>query len=116
MDSKLQETEYIENYIRAKKLSNDVAGENAHGDSNAVTASKEEVAASGKNYKNASGGGHACNSSPRNHSFSNGSLPTAASSSTKNDKKHKGGGKSPKDPLENCIPNNQLGKLDALVR
>ncbi|XP_051927889.1 macoilin-like [Hippocampus zosterae] len=114
-DSKLQETEYIENYIRAKKLSNDVAAENAHGDSNAVAASKEEVAASGKNYKNASAGG-ACNSSPRNHTFSNGSLPAAASSSAKNDKKQKGGGKSPKDPLENCIPNNQLAKLDALVR
>ncbi|KAM9776882.1 macoilin-1 [Syngnathus typhle] len=113
MDSKLQETEYIENYIRAKKLSNDVAGaENAHGDSNALSAVKEEVAASGKNYKNASGGG-VCNSSPRNHTFSNGNIPTASS---KNDRKQKGGGKSPKDPLENCIPNNQLGKMDALVR
>ncbi|XP_077446625.1 macoilin-1 [Stigmatopora argus] len=108
LDSKLQESEYIENYVRAKKLSNDVAGEHMHGDSNALS-SKDEVTASGKNYKNV------CNSSPRNHSFSNGSL-TTGSSSNKNDKKQKGATKSPKDPLENCIPNNQLGKTDALVR
>ncbi|XP_061672323.1 macoilin-1 isoform X1 [Syngnathoides biaculeatus] len=114
LDSKIQETEYIENCIRAKKLSNDVVGENSHGDAVVLAASKEEAAGSGKNYKNASGGG-VCNSSPRNHSFSNGSVPTGSTSS-KNDKKQKGAGKSPKDPLENCIPNNQLGKMDALVR
>ncbi|XP_061838392.2 macoilin-1 isoform X1 [Nerophis lumbriciformis] len=112
LDSKLQETEYIENFIRAKKLSNDVA---ADSDAPAHAASKEEAAGSGKNCKNASGGG-VSNSPPRNHSFSNGSVQTASSAS-KNEKKQKGGsGKSLRDPVENCIPNNQLGKLDALVR
>nr|XP_057904024.1 macoilin-1 isoform X3 [Doryrhamphus excisus] len=114
LDSKLQETEYIENYIRAKKLSNDVAGDNAHGDTNANAASKEEAVGSGKNYKNASGGGIS-NSPPRNHSFSNGSVQMGSSAS-KSEKKQKGNGKSQKDPVENCIPNNQLGKVDALVR
>lgn len=70
----------------------------------------------GKNYKNASGGGGAVsNSSPRNHSSTNGSVPPG-SSSGKNEKKQKGAGKGQKDPVENCIPNNQLGKPDALVR
>ncbi|XP_054619720.1 macoilin-1-like [Dunckerocampus dactyliophorus] len=114
LDSKLQETEYIENYIRAKKLSNDVAGDNAHGDANGNAASKEEAVGSGKNYKNASGGGIS-NSPPRNHSFSNGSVQMGSSAS-KNEKKQKGNGKSQKDLVENCIPNNQLGKVDALVR
>ncbi|KYO25748.1 macoilin [Alligator mississippiensis] len=50
------------------------------------------------------------------HSATNGSIP---SSSTKNEKKQKCTSKSPsthKDLMENCIPNNQLSKPDALVR
>lgn len=112
LDSKLQETEYIENYVGAKRLNNDLVGENALADTN--THSKEEMG--GKNYKNASGGGGSIsNSSPRNHSSTNGSVPPG-SSANKNEKKQKGAGKGQKDPVENCIPNNQLGKPDALVR
>lgn len=116
LDSKLQETEYIENYAGAKRLNNDLAGESNHADANTHSTSKEEMAGAGKNYKNASGGGgNISNSSPRNHSSSNGSVPPG-SSTNKNEKKQKGAGKGQKDPVENCIPNNQLGKPDALVR
>uniref|UniRef100_A0A8C4HVN3 Macoilin 1a n=1 Tax=Dicentrarchus labrax TaxID=13489 RepID=A0A8C4HVN3_DICLA len=116
LDSKLQETEYIENYVGAKRLNNDLAGEHTHADTNTHSASKEEVGGAGKNYKNASGGGgNISNSSPRNHSSSNGSVPPGSSTS-KNEKKQKGAGKGQKDPVENCIPNNQLGKPDALIR
>ncbi|CAN9503757.1 unnamed protein product [Ophioblennius macclurei] len=112
LDSKLQEAEYIENYVGAKRLNTDLAGENTHTDSNTHTASKEEMGGTGKNCKNAGGGS---NSSPRNHVSSNGSVPPG-SSGGKNEKKQKGAGKGQKDPVENCIPNNQLGKPDALVR
>uniref|UniRef100_A0A3Q2QY81 Macoilin 1a n=1 Tax=Fundulus heteroclitus TaxID=8078 RepID=A0A3Q2QY81_FUNHE len=112
LDSKLQETEFIENYVGTKRLNNDLAGENTLADGNAHTAAKEEMGGTGKNYKNAGGG---TNSSPRNHSSTNGSLPSGASAS-KNEKKQKGSGKGQKDPVENCIPNNQLGKPDTLVR
>lgn len=115
LDSKLQETEYIENYVGAKRLNNDLAGDNTHADTNTHTSSKEEIGGMGKNYKNASGGGGGSNSSPRNHSSANGSVPPG-SSANKNEKKQKGAGKGQKDPVENCIPNNQLGKPDALVR
>lgn len=116
LDSKLQETEYIENYVRAKRLNNDLEAENTHSDTNANSTSKEEMGGTGKNYKNATGGGsNNSNSSPRNHSSTNGSVPPGTSTN-KNEKKQKGAGKSQKDPVENCIPNNQLGKLDALVR
>ncbi|AWP04869.1 putative macoilin-1-like [Scophthalmus maximus] len=116
LDSKLQETEFIENYAGAKRLNNDLAGEATHADTNTHTTPKEEMGGSGKNYKNASGGGGSIsNSSPRNHSSTNGSVPPGSSSS-KNEKKQKGAGKGQKDPVENCIPNNQLGKPDALVR
>ncbi|XP_034400744.1 macoilin-1 isoform X2 [Cyclopterus lumpus] len=115
LDSKLQEAEYIENYVGAKRLNNDLVGENAHADANANAASKEETAGAGKNYKNASGG-NISNSSPRNHSSSNGSVLPGSSTGGKNEKKQKGAGKGQKDPVENCIPNNQLGKPDALVR
>lgn len=114
LDSKLQETEYIENYVGTKRLNNDLAGENTHADTNTQSTSKEE--SGGKNYKNVSaGGGNISNSSPRNHSSTNGSVPPG-SSTNKSEKKQKGAGKSQKDPVENCIPNNQLGKPDALIR
>lgn len=116
LDSKLPETEYIENYAGAKRLNNDLAGENTNADINTHLISKEEIGGAGKNYKNTSGGGgNISNSSPRNHSSSNGSVPPGSSTS-KNEKKQKGAGKGQKDPLENCIPNNQLGKPDALIR
>ncbi|XP_056154625.1 macoilin-1 isoform X1 [Lampris incognitus] len=112
LDSKLQETEYIENHVGGKRLNNDLAGEHTHTDN--THSSKEETGGTGKNYKNASGGGGS-SSSPRNHSSTNGSV-LSGSSSNKNEKKQKGAGKGPKDPVENCIPNNQLGKPDTLVR
>ncbi|XP_034016483.1 macoilin-1 [Thalassophryne amazonica] len=115
LDSKLQETDYIENYIGAKRLNNDLVGENAQVDTNSHFISKEETGGTGKNYKNGSGGGsNISNSSPRNHISTNGSVP--GSSTNKSDKKQKGAGKGQKDPVENCIPNNQLGKSDTLVR
>uniref|UniRef100_A0AAZ3QAQ3 Macoilin-1 n=1 Tax=Oncorhynchus tshawytscha TaxID=74940 RepID=A0AAZ3QAQ3_ONCTS len=105
LDSTLQETEYMEN-MGGKRLNNDLGGgESTH-------TPKEE------NYKNASGGGGATNSSPRNHSSTNGSVPSSGSSN-RNEKKQKSAGKgaaNQKDPVENCIPNNQLGKPDVLVR
>ncbi|XP_047239866.1 macoilin-1 isoform X2 [Girardinichthys multiradiatus] len=112
LDSKLQETEFIENYMGTKRLNNDLAGENTLADGNAHVTAKEETGGSGKNYKNVSGGS---NLSPRNHSSTNGSLPSG-SSANKNEKKQKGAGKGQKDPVDNCIPNNQLGKPDTLVR
>lgn len=115
LDSKLQETEYIENYVGTKRLNNDLAGENTHTDTNTLSSSKEEVGGMGKNFKNASAGGGNMSNSPRNHSSTNGSVP-AGSSTSKNEKKQKGAGKAQKDPVENCIPNNQLGKPDALIR
>uniref|UniRef100_A0A4W5RRL4 Macoilin 1a n=1 Tax=Hucho hucho TaxID=62062 RepID=A0A4W5RRL4_9TELE len=117
LDSTLQETEYMEN-IGGKRLNNDLGGGESTGNTHTP---KEEVGGTGgggKNYKNASGGGGATNSSPRNHSSTNGSVPSCGSSN-KNEKKQKSAGKgavNQKDPVENCIPNNQLGKPDALVR
>lgn len=136
LDSTLQETEYMES-MGGKRLNNDLGGgEITHtpkeeevlggGESTGNTHTpKEEVGGTGgggKNYKNARGGGGgggvATNSSPRNHSSTNGSVPSSGSSN-KNEKKQKSAGKgaaNQKDPVENCIPNNQLGKPDALVR
>ncbi|PWA15371.1 macoilin-1 [Gambusia affinis] len=110
LDSKLQEAEFIENYVGTKRLNNDLAGENALADGSAHMSAKEETGGTGKNYKNAG-----TNSSPRNHSSTNGSLPSG-SSAGKNEKKQKGSGKGQRDPVENYIPNNQLGKPDNLVR
>ncbi|XP_010902256.1 macoilin-1 [Esox lucius] len=119
LDSKLLETEYMENQVGAKRLINDLGGgEHTHTDISHSPKEETGGGAGGKNYKNASGGGLAANSSPRNHGSSNGSVPSAGASN-KNEKKQKSAGKGPanqKDPLENCIPNNQLSKPDALVR
>ncbi|KAJ7991828.1 hypothetical protein DPEC_G00287910 [Dallia pectoralis] len=112
LDSKSQETEYMENQVGAKRLINNLGGgEEAHTD--ITHPPKEETAGGlpGKNYKNA-------NSSPRNHGSSNGSVPSSGTSN-KNERKQKSAGKgaaNQKDPTENCIPNNQLSKPDALVR
>ncbi|EPY77542.1 macoilin [Camelus ferus] len=106
-DSKIQEIEYMENHINSKRLNNDLVGSTEN------LLKEDSCTASSKNYKNASG---VVNSSPRSHSATNGSIP---SSSSKNEKKQKCTSKSPsthKDLMENCIPNNQLSKPDALVR
>ncbi|KAG7465995.1 hypothetical protein MATL_G00160150 [Megalops atlanticus] len=133
-DSKLQEMEYMENHINSRRLNNDLAGSTEN------LLLKEEIggcasssASSSKNYKNASAGG-AVNSSPRSHSAANGSVlssttsnsssssTSSSSSNSKNERKQKcPAGKSPatashRDPTDNCIPNNQLSKPDALVR
>ena len=107
VDSKIQEIEYMENHINSKRLNNDLVGSTEN------LLKEDSCTASSKNYKNASG---VVNSSPRSHSATNGSIP---SSSSKNEKKQKCPSKSPsahKDLMENCIPNNQLSKPDALVR
>uniref|UniRef100_G3SN71 Macoilin n=1 Tax=Loxodonta africana TaxID=9785 RepID=G3SN71_LOXAF len=106
VDSKIQEIEYMENHINSKRLNNDLVGSTEN------LLKEDSCTASSKNYKNASG---VVNSSPRSHSATNGSIP----SSSKNEKKQKCTSKSPsthKDIMENCIPNNQLSKPDALVR
>nr|XP_020658896.1 macoilin [Pogona vitticeps] len=107
VDSKIQEIEYMENHISSKRLNNDLVGSTEN------LLKEDSCTASSKNYKNASG---VVNASPRSHSATNGSIP---SSSAKNEKKQKCTSKSPsthKDLMENCIPNNQLSKPDALVR
>uniref|UniRef100_A0A8C7WQS4 Macoilin 1 n=1 Tax=Oryzias sinensis TaxID=183150 RepID=A0A8C7WQS4_9TELE len=114
LDSSLQEAEYIENYVGAKRLNNELAGENSHADCTTHPIQKDELGVVGKNCKNTSGSGGS-NSSPQNHSSANGSLPTG-SSANRSEKKQKGAGRGQRDPVENCIPNNQLGKPDALVR
>uniref|UniRef100_A0A8C9TQ28 Macoilin 1 n=1 Tax=Scleropages formosus TaxID=113540 RepID=A0A8C9TQ28_SCLFO len=119
VDSRLQEIEYMENQLNSKRLNNELAG------STESLLLKEEVASgstASKNYKNSAGG--IANSSPRGHSASNGTVPistysSSSSSSNKNEKKQKfpGKGLAPhRDVMENCIPNNQLSKPDALVR
>ncbi|XP_048084989.1 macoilin-1 isoform X3 [Alosa alosa] len=134
VDSKLQELEYMENHLSSKRLNNELgdSAENllvredaggpppSNNNNNSSTSSSSSSSSSNKNYKNATGGG---SSSPRSHSSTNGSVPSSSSgssSSNKNEKKQKcSGGKSPaahKDTMENCIPNNQLSKPDALVR
>ncbi|XP_052033676.1 macoilin isoform X2 [Apodemus sylvaticus] len=107
VDSKIQEIEYMENHINSKRLNNDLVGSTEN------LLKEDSCTASSKNYKNASG---VVNSSPRSHSTTNGSIP---SSSSKNEKKQKCSSKGPsahRDLMENCIPNNQLSKPDALVR
>lgn len=127
VDSKAQEMEYMENHVNSKRLSSsDLLGstENLLKDEHSSSSSSSSSSNSNKNYKNASGGGGS--SSPRGHGTANGSVPSSSgpssstSSSSKGDRKQKcGGGKnatSHRDPVENCIPNNQLSKPDALVR
>ncbi|XP_055081114.1 macoilin-1 [Periophthalmus magnuspinnatus] len=117
LDSRLQEAEYIEHYVGSKKLNNDLTENTLADNTTNTTNSKEDMGGTGKNYKNASGGGGAIsNSPPRNHSSSNGSVPQGGAVANKNEKKQRGAAKGQKDPVENCIPNNQLGKPDALVR
>ncbi|XP_068607917.1 macoilin-2 [Brachionichthys hirsutus] len=125
VDSKLQEMEYMENHMNNKRLTAELGStENLllKEDNNSSCSSSS----SSKNYKNASSNATTLNSSPRGHSATNGGVPSSAPSSSaptgKSEKKHKlasGKGTSVgahKDPTDNCIPNNQLSKPEALVR
>ncbi|NP_001072063.1 macoilin-2 [Takifugu rubripes] len=125
VDSKLQEMEYMENHMNSKRLTTELGStENLllKEDNSSCSSSSSS---SSKNYKNASSNSSTLNSSPRGHSATNGSVPTAAPSSSsstgRNEKKKLAAGKgtsggSHKDPTDNCIPNNQLSKPEALVR
>ncbi|KAJ7989011.1 hypothetical protein DPEC_G00315120 [Dallia pectoralis] len=128
IESKLQEMEYMENHMNNKRLTvTELVGSADNlllkDENSSSCSSTSSSSSSSKNYKNASGN-VAVNSSPRGHGATNGSVPTAApaSSSGKNDKKQKcSTGRSPaagssRDPTDNCIPNNQLSKPEALVR
>ncbi|XP_053087437.1 macoilin-1 isoform X2 [Pangasianodon hypophthalmus] len=100
VESKLQDIEYMENYLSSKRLNNELNG------------CTEDVG--GTDASSASSSRHYKNSSPRSHSSTNGSVP---SSSNRNERKQKGVGKNAhRELMENCIPNNQLSKPDALVR
>ncbi|XP_007238635.2 macoilin-2 isoform X2 [Astyanax mexicanus] len=132
VDYKAQELEYMENHVSSKRLSgSELLGSTENlllkeDNSSSSCSSSSSNSTSSKNYKNASGGGGGAggNSSPRGHGTANGSVPSsggnsASSSSGKGEKKKCGGGKgagSHRDPVENCIPNNQLSKPEALVR
>lgn len=134
VDSKLQEMEYMENHINSKRLTAELGStENLllKEDNNSSSCSSSSSSCS-KNYKNASSNAAALNSSPRGHSATNGSVPSSAPSSSasssssssagKSEKKHKlavgkgAAGGSHRDPTDNCIPNNQLSKPEALIR
>ncbi|XP_029114118.1 macoilin-2 [Scleropages formosus] len=121
VDSRLQEVEYMENHVSGRRINSELASSTEN------LLLKEEAADTSRNCKNSSMG--VANSSPRGHSATNGSVPlsapcssvTASSSSNKSEKKKCVAGKglltvSHRDPTENCIPNNQLSKPDALVR
>lgn len=124
VDSKLQEMEYMENHINNKRLTTELGStENLllKEDNSSCSSSSSSCS---KNYKNASNSS-TLNSSPRGHSATNGSVPTSAQSSSsstgKTEKKKVAVGKgtvggSHRDPTDNCIPNNQLSKPEALVR
>lgn len=129
VDSKLQEMEYMENHMNNKRLTTELGStENLllKEDNNSSCSSSSSSCS--KNYKNASSNAATLNSSPRGHSATNGSVPSSAPSSSsssstgKNEKKHKlavgkgTSGGSHRDPTDNCIPNNQLSKPEALVR
>ncbi|XP_037342811.2 macoilin-2 isoform X2 [Pungitius pungitius] len=130
VDSKLQEMEYMENHINNKRLTTELGStENLLLKEDNNSSCSSSSSSSSKNYKNGSSNAAAPNSSPRGHSATNGSVPSASSSSSatssssgKNEKKHKlAAGKGTtggphRDPTDNCIPNNQLSKPEALVR
>uniref|UniRef100_A0A665TXY9 Macoilin 1 n=1 Tax=Echeneis naucrates TaxID=173247 RepID=A0A665TXY9_ECHNA len=126
VDSKLQEMEYMENHMNNKRLTTELGStENLLLKEDNNSSCSSSSSSSSKNYKNASSNASALNSSPRGHSATNGSVPSSAPSSSstgKNEKKHKlavgkgTSGGSHRDPTDNCIPNNQLSKPEALVR
>lgn len=102
VESKLQDIEYMENYLSCKRLNNELNG------------CSEDVGGTDAGSASSSSSRHYKNSSPRSHSSTNGSVP---SSSNRSERKQKGVGKNAhRELMENCIPNNQLSKPDALVR
>lgn len=124
VDSKFQEMEYMENHMNNKRLTTEM-GSTENLLLKEDNTSSCSSSSSSKNYKNASSNSSALNSSPRGHSATNGSVPSSgppSSSTGKNEKKHKlsvgkgSSGGSHRDPTDNCIPNNQLSKPEALVR
>lgn len=125
VDSKLQEMEYMENHMN-KRLTTELGStENLLLKEDNNSSCSSSSSSSSKNCKNASSNPTTLNSSPRGHSATNGGVPSAPSSTGstgKNEKKHKlavGKGTSVgthRDPTDNCIPNNQLSKPEALVR
>lgn len=125
--NKAQELEYMENNVNSKRLSSsELLGSTENlllkeDTSSSSCSSSSSNSTSSKNHKNASqGGGVGGNSSPRGNGTANGSVPSStgpSSSLGKGDKKQKCGGKGAhRDPTDNCIPNNQLSKPEALVR
>ncbi|KAF7710867.1 macoilin-2 [Silurus meridionalis] len=123
--NKAQELEYMENNVNSKRLSSsELLGSTENlllkeDNSSSSCSSSSSNSTYSKNHKNTSTGGGG-NSSPRGHGTANGSVPSStgpSSSSGKGEKKQKCGGKGGhRDPTDNCIPNNQLGKPEALVR
>ncbi|KAM9824187.1 macoilin-1 [Neosynchiropus ocellatus] len=110
LDCQLLDIDYIETYIKGKGINNNFTGVNTN------VKPKEDVGTAGKACKTSSGmEGNLSGSSPRSNSSSNGSVPSGSTTS-KSERKNKGVGKSQKDPSENCIPYNQLGKPDIVVR
>uniref|UniRef100_A0A1A7XPI5 Transmembrane protein 57b n=1 Tax=Iconisemion striatum TaxID=60296 RepID=A0A1A7XPI5_9TELE len=125
VDSKIQEMEYMENHLNNKRLTTELGStENLLLKEDNNSSSSSSSSSSSKNCKNLSSNAAMINSSPRGYSSTNGSVPSSAqpSSTGKNDKKHKlpvgkgTSGGSHKDPTDNCIPNNELKKPEALVR
>ncbi|XP_077587717.1 macoilin-2 [Stigmatopora nigra] len=124
VDSKLQEMEYMENHVNNKRLTTELGStENLLLKEDNNSSCSSSSSSSSKNYKNSNA--TTLNSSPRGHSATNGSVPSSTPSSSsagKNEKKHKlavgkgTSGGSNRDPTDNCIPNNQLSKPEALVR
>lgn len=122
VDSKLQEVEYMEKHINKRLTTELDSTENLlpKEDNNSSCSSSSS---SSKNYKNANTNAM-FNSPPCGHSATNGSVPSSVQSSSagKNEKKHKlavgkgSSGGSHRDPTDNCIPNNELKKPEALVR
>uniref|UniRef100_A0A673ZXE7 Macoilin 1b n=1 Tax=Salmo trutta TaxID=8032 RepID=A0A673ZXE7_SALTR len=114
VDSKLQDIEYMENHMNNKRLTTELVGSTEN------LLLKENSSSSSKNYKNSSGNA-AVNSLPCGHCAINGCVQSAPSSFSWGKKQKCAAGKGPavgshRDPTDNCIPNNQLSKSEALVR
>ncbi|MEQ2223833.1 Macoilin [Ilyodon furcidens] len=126
VDSKLQEVEYMEKHINNKRLTSELGStENLLlKEDNNSSCSSSSSSSSSKNYKNSNTNAANLNSSSCSHSATNGSVPSSAQPppAGKNEKKHKitvgkgTSGGSHRDPTDNCIPNNELKKPEALVR
>lgn len=130
--SSSKEQEYMETQPNgnSKRLSHSDSAENLllkeDSSSSSCCSSSSSANCNGKNQKNVSAAAAAAagNASPRGHGTANGSVPSSAqqpSASGKVDKKQRTGGKGAsachnKDTLDNCIPNNQLSKPEALLR